>query len=393
MPFRAYSRNDMQTKSDSFNQVSREETQALGASPSNDEFLQLMFGEDLVNAVVCSNTTAPNEPMPSKKKGTWKVHTLAKAHGQYKNPRHENYTCVSTFETNPDGSVKRKQENFRALYFIMLDDIGTKVNFDPRTRGLGEPTCIIETSPGNHQWFYRLSVPLRDVSVANFMMGEMLTETLQGDEMTDQGAKGVTRLCRLPQGMNNKPKLVTPWQTKVVSWRPDLSYTPEEIACWFGKSLDNVPHIKTTPAASADQSSRHRLIQALRAAGLLKSSKPSNTGWWDITCPQVHKHTDQVDNGTAVMVRRNGSWAMKCQHGHCDDLKPQDLYDLLVSKGLSLPHPSETDPEMITANFECYEETSSTVFSSESQNGKPTIHLQPGELPRTMLACANLLSP
>jgi putative DNA primase/helicase len=392
MPFRAYPRNDMQTKSDSSTQVSRDGTQATSASPTNDEFLKMMFGKDLANAVVCSNTTAPDSPEASKKKDMWKVHTLAKARGMYKDPQRQNYTCISSFKANRDGSINRQQENFQGLHFVILDDIGTKVRVDPRTLGFGEPTCIIETSPGNCQWFYRLNVPVRDVSKAKHMMDKVLKATVQGHEMTDQGARGITRMCKLPQGMNLKLKLGTPWQNMVASWRPDLSYSAEEIAGWFGQSLQNVPDIKDTPAASTEQSSQHPLIMALRAFKLLKSSKPSNAGWWAITCPQVDKHTDQVDDGTAVMVRQDGSWTMKCQHGHCADLKPKDLYDQLASKGLTLPLPSETDQEMIAAKFECYEETSSTVLSTVNQNCKPTILLQAGELPRTMVECAKLLS-
>lgn len=382
----------MQTKSDPSTQVSRDETQETSASPTNDEFLKMMFVEDLANAVVCSNTTAPDSPEASKKKDMWKVHTLAKARGKYKDPKRQNYTCISSFKANLDGSINRKQENFQGLHFVILDDIGTKVRVDPRALGFGEPTCIIETSPGNCQWFYRLNVPMRDVSKAKHMMDKVLTVTVQGHEMTDQGARGITRMCKLPQGMNLKLKLGTPWQNLVVCWRPDLSYSAEEIAGWFGQSLENVPDIKMTPAASTEQSSRHPLIMALGAFKLLKSSKPSNSGWWAITCPQVNKHTDQVDDGTAVMVRQDGSWTMKCQHGHCADLKAKDLYDQLASKGITLPLPSETDSEIIAANFIDHQEISRSVNSTKNRVSKPVIYLKEGELPKTINECAKVLS-
>ena len=120
----------MQTKSDPSTQVSRDETQENSASPTNDEFLKMMFVEDLANAVVCSNTTAPDSPEASKKKDMWKVHTLAKARGKYKDPKRQNYTCISSFKANLDGSINRKQENFQGLHFVILDDIGTKVPHD-----------------------------------------------------------------------------------------------------------------------------------------------------------------------------------------------------------------------------------------------------------------------
>lgn len=368
------------------------EKPAAAASPTNDEFLKLMFGEDIDEAVVCSSTTPPDTDNVLASRRMWKVTPLSGSRGHYKNPARQNYTCVSSFHSNQDGSISRKLEKFKALHFIVLDDIGSKVTVDPRHLGLGEPTCIIETSPGNHQWFYRLTEPLRNASEAAFLMKQVLATSVQGHEMTDQGAKGITRLCKLPQGMNLKRKLGTPWQNRVISWCPDLSYTAQEIAGWFKQSLDRVPQIRTTPAALTEVSSQHPLILALRAEGLLKTSKPSNTGWWDITCPQVDDHTDQLDNGTAVMVRSDGSWTLKCQHGHCSDLKPQNLYDLLVEQGHCLHTPNQRDHEMLKAEFDVVEESTSTELSLESQKFKPIIRLRNGEIPQAIRAFASLLS-
>jgi putative DNA primase/helicase len=133
------------------------------------------------------------------------------------------------------------------------------------------------------------------------------------------------------------------------------------------------------------------LIQALRVTGLLKTPKPTSTGWWDITCPQVHEHTDQVDNGTAVMIRSDGSWTLKCQHGHCADLKPQNLYDLLVEQGQSLPHPLQRDPQILCADFDVIGESTGLALTTENPRFKPIIKLKPGELPQVMGVCAELL--
>ena len=196
-----------------------------------------------------------------------------------------------------------------------------------------EPSAIIETSPGNQQWFYRLTEPVRDVSLAHFLTKQVLATPVQGHLMTDQGAKGITRLCKLPQGRNLKLALGQPWQNKMVSWRPTLAYSAWEVAAWFGQSLDHVPQINAMPAAAALLSGEHPLIEALQEAELLKSAQQKNSGWWDIQCLQRHLHTKGVDDGTAVKVRADGSWTMKCQHGHCADLKARDLYRWLVEQG------------------------------------------------------------
>jgi len=287
-------------------------------SPTNHDFLHLMFGNDIDDAVVCSNTTPPDTTDEAAKRGMWKVHSLKGSRGLYKDPKRQNYTCVSSFNRNADGSIGRKIENFKALHFIVLDDIGSKVKVDPRDLGLGEPTCIIETSPGNCQWFYKLWEPVRDVSKAEYLMKQVLATKVDGHEMTDQGAKGVARLCKLPQGMNLKLKLGTPWNNRVLSWRPDLDYKADEIAAWFSQNLECVPLVRNakTQATPIEVASKHPLIQALRAEGLLKSAKPNKAGWWEITCPRVDEHTDALDTGTGVMVRNDGSWTLRCFHSH-----------------------------------------------------------------------------
>lgn len=359
-------------------------------SPTNDDFLHLMFGNDIDDAVVCSNTTPPDTTYEAVKRGMWAVTSLKGSGTRYKNRKRQNYTCVSSFNRNADGSIGRKIENFKALHFIVLDDIGSKVKVDPRDLGLGEPTCIIETSPGNCQWFYKLWEPVRDVSKAEYLMKQVLATKVHGHEMTDQGAKGVTRLCKLPQGMNLKLKLGTPWDNRVLSWRPDLAYKADEIAAWFSKSLEQVPKLVSAKAAPTEVSSVNPLILALRDAGMLKATKPSSSGWWDITCPQVDGHTDGLDNGTAVMVRSDGTWTLHCHHGHCLDLKANVLYDELARQGYSVSHPHERDPELIRMDFELVDENEGAT-GTPAQGGKPTIKLLGGELPLQMNQCAHLL--
>ncbi len=308
-------------------------------SVSNDDFLDVMFDEDVDDAFVCSNTTPPDTDNEAAKAGMWVGGPIEFSRDLYLDPQRQNYTCVSSFQRDEEGVYRRQIEFFQGLHFLVLDDIGTKVQVDPRTLGFGDPTAIIETSPGNHQWFYRLSEPVRDVSLAHFLTKQVLATPVQGQLMTDQGAKGITRLCKLPQGRNLKLALGQPWQNRLVSWRPELAYSAWEVAGWFGHNLDHVPPIHAMPAATALLSGEHPLIEALQEAELLKSAQQKSSGWWDIQCPQHHLHTKGVDDGTAVKVRADGSWTMKCQHGHCADFKARDLYRHLVEQGLAVTPP------------------------------------------------------
>jgi hypothetical protein len=307
--------------------------------PTNDEFLQVMFGADWRRACVCSHTEPPDAPDREKNPGVWTGGPVHQADGLYQQTHRQNYTCVSTFSTDERGVYRRRQEQFAALHFIVLDDIGKKITIDPRTLGLGEPTLINETSPGNQQWFYRLREPIRDYARANYLAKEVLAMPVQGQLLTDQGARGLTRLCKLPVGMNLKLALQQPWRNRVLSWRPELAYDAQEVASWFGADLVKARAPRAPQAASASDAAEHSLIQALQAEGLLKSSQVKATGWWDIYCPQLDEHTGGDDSGTAVKVNANGSWTFKCQHGHCADFKAKDLFRFLENSGHELTPP------------------------------------------------------
>ena len=394
---------------------------------TNDQFLELMFGGEVTDAFVCSNTVSPDTDDEVAKRGMWGGGPIEYSRDLYKLAERQNYTCVSSFHRDGEGIYFRQIEYFKALHFIVLDDIGTKVTVDPRTLGFGEPTFILETSPGNHQWFYRLTEPVRDLSVASFLTKQVLAMPVQGHLMTDQGAKGVTRLCKLPNGRNLKRALGTPWQNRQISYRPDLSYTADEIAGWFGATLSKVPTVHAAPAANADDAGSHSVITALQTAGLLKGGQQKSSGWWDVHCFQRHLHTKGVDDGAAVKVREDGTWTYKCQHGHCASLKPRDLHRHLNEMGLSVTPPQyrcnvlridrarlnftlSDDPESFTwldpndggagEEVDYPDPEESGGGGSGGTNGgpgggsgpiRPEIFIDPGMLPSIMQQCAQLL--
>lgn len=400
---------------------------ASNAAICNDDFLELMFDDDLDNAFVCSNTTPPDTPDEKARMGMWSGGPLEFSRDMYRDPQRQNYTCVSSFRRDAGGVYRRQIELFDALHFIVLDDIGTKVQLDPRDLGFPEPTCIIETSPGNHQWFYRLSEPVRDVSLAHYLTKQVLATPVQGHLMTDQGAKGITRLCKLPQGRNLKLSLGMPWQNRLTSWQPELAYSAGQVVEWFGKTLDHVPQINAQPAATAELSGEHPLIEALQEAGLLKSAQQKNSGWWDIHCPQKHLHTKGIDDGTAVKIHADGRWTMKCQHGHCAEYRARDLYRNLVEQGLSVTPPQyrqhvkqidrsrltfdtlEPDPEDFSfldvhedeyEDFDFPDPEEASNASGEQLNDdplhvqtaeRPTIFVDPGLIPSILKQCAQLI--
>jgi hypothetical protein len=110
----------------------------------------------------------------------------------------------------------------------MLDDLGTKV---PMGR-LGDfaLSWLIETSPGNHQGGILLSEHLTDGEAAVRLLNALIEAGL-----CDAGATGpLSRWARLPVAINGKPKYTsedgTPFQCRLIEWRPEVRYTPQEIA-------------------------------------------------------------------------------------------------------------------------------------------------------------------
>jgi hypothetical protein len=159
------------------------------------------------------------------------------------------------------------------------------------------------------------------------------------------------------------------------------------------------------------------------------SAQQKGSGWWDIICHQRHLHSPGagVDSGTAIKIREDGSWTYRCQHGHCAELKPRDLYRYLSEKGFNLTPPqhkiyikridrdrlvfdetvveledfSFLDPNDGGANEEVdYPDPefgggggglSGSGGAPATSSDKPTIYIDPGHLPSIVRSCSNIL--
>ena len=92
-----------------------------------------------------------------------------------------------------------------------------------------ELSWLIETSPGNHQGGIILAEPLSDGATAVRLLNAVIASVL-----CDAGATGpLSRWARLPIAINGKPKyadeLGAPFRCRLIDWRPDHRYTPQEI--------------------------------------------------------------------------------------------------------------------------------------------------------------------
>ncbi len=151
------------------------------------------------------------------------------------------------FLVSPIAMRRARKAQFAACHFLMLDDLGSKVPLE-RLGGL-ELSWLIETSPGNHQGGIILAEPLTDGAVAVRLLNAVIDSGL-----CDAGATGpLSRWARLPVAINGKPKYAgdTPFQCRLIEWRPNNRYTPQEIVDRLQLELAPAGRPKKTPKPSA----------------------------------------------------------------------------------------------------------------------------------------------
>ena len=256
-----------------------------------------------------------------------------------------NYVGCSTFYPGADGSFRARKVQFSSCHFLMLDDLGTKV---PRERLDGfKLSWLIETSPGNYQGGIILADPLMDGAVAIRLLNAVIDAGL-----CDVGAAGpLSRWARLPVAINGKPKYAgengAPFQCRLIEWRPDNRYKPQEIVDRLQLELAPAGRPKKTTRQSASPNGASRrignadddvltpkaaenpVVAALKARGLYKT--PLGSGRHDMTCPWVGEHTDALDSGTAYYEPDElypvGGYS--CLHSHRDKYRIRGLLEFL----------------------------------------------------------------
>lgn len=249
-----------------------------------------------------------------------------------------NYVAVSTFQALQGDRVKRSKQCFAGMYTVMVDDVGTKIRFDKL--GL-EPTCLVQTSPGNFQAWYFLTEPERDRHRAEQLVNGMIAAGLTADG-SDPGMKGVTRYGRLPVGINGKAKYHDaqgkPFIQTVNHWNPVARYTIEQIANAFGVDMTSKPKAPPHRATrrvkpGAAFGTTDGFVDVLEKAGLYLEPLAGIEGGHHIICPWVHEHTDEDPTGTVYFEpseANNQSGGFKCHHGHCQHRTMADLNHFVI---------------------------------------------------------------
>ena len=188
---------------------------------TNDAFIKAVFPAlpEQAFAAICTKLGDPSKGGYNPQRADQAAANLA--------PTSNNYVNCSSFYYGDNGSFRTLKGKFAACHFLMLDDLGTKVDLD-RFEDF-DLSWLLETSPGNYQAGIIFDKPIVEGAEA-----ERLLNTIINANLCDAGAKQpLARWARLPVAINGKPKHQTesgaPFQCRLIDWRPDRRYSPEAI--------------------------------------------------------------------------------------------------------------------------------------------------------------------
>lgn len=229
-----------------------------------------------------------------------------------KPPMGQSYFCISTVrDSNPRArALQRQTEDLVATHVIVLDDVGTKVE---AFRIAANVSYIVETSPDNFQYGFILK------PAAAPLDAEALIQAISDAGLTDAGSRRADRIMRLPGSLNAKHD--PPFQTRVVAWNPDVTYSAIELAHALGVTPAAARSSRPLVASLGDDD-EDPVLTWLAGHGVLLGDRNAR-GWYPMTCPWQDLHTGEVDHGTDYAPGKPG--AFKCLHGHCAERSTSDL--------------------------------------------------------------------
>lgn len=237
------------------------------------------------------------------------------------------YVTVASFTRAADNSFRRRTETFAGGRALMVDDVGTKVKREA-VEGV-TPSAIVETSPGNEQWWYLLEEPERDMARFDGVIRAFISGKLLG---ADPGMSGVTRVGRIPGFINGKPAN-NGWRARLLMLEEDRRFTVEGLLGAFDLKL-NGRRVERVQMRSEVAQERNRafadVYKWLSTHRMLKREEPDPSGWTEMTCPWVGEHTGGADTGAALRepAEENDYYgAFRCHHGHCADRGWADMTD------------------------------------------------------------------
>lgn len=310
-----------------------------GQTADAQRFLQALFaGQDLKSVHLLSVAADPGQ---SK---SW--HGGRLGNGYTLKPGENWYYSIAVLDPAATGRSVASLSTHVALVF---DDVGTgagakvsRIKLEGLRAAGFEPLAIIETSPGNEQWVFKLDRPVpEDGGEANLVLAN-LRDHFKNEGWGDPACFDPVRYMRLPGGVNGKPAYANPlngapFDVRLVhsNWTAaiDLYRMAEHVV-----GPDFLLKSRSTPVArqvaaggtpSRSASMDDPLVKLALEVGL--NPRPSSrAGVIECDCPNQVLNGDHSDNdpGGFAFI---GDGVAKCHHGHCEHLNSTDFQAMIES--------------------------------------------------------------
>lgn len=148
------------------------------------------------------------------------------------------YFSTAVLRATDDGDVARRAANFARLAVLLADDADIE-NLD------GQPTYILQTSPGKHQ--VGIVIDPADPDAADRDLVDRVLAALARRGGADPAGNACVRYGRLPGGINGKEGRSFPVQ--LLQWNPDQVLSLDDACAVLGLDLDEIRRAVKSAAA------------------------------------------------------------------------------------------------------------------------------------------------
>ncbi len=245
------------------------------------------------------------------------------------------YYCVSTVVAQRRRQIKKRLEDVRTAFVLVVDDVGTKSQA-PTV----EPSYVLETSDGNFQWGYLLE-PF-DVSTPDgAAYYDQCLMSLAAAGFNDPGFRSANRLARLPGSLHKSG-----FTAVVRVWEPWHVWELEGLMREFDVPLVPVARRGGIRERAPGTVTLIGDIQDPLYFWLVEHHQPTGyaADFAFIECPWRSGHTDGRQGPTATVFSPYGygryrERGFKCLHGHCAGYSIRHFEEWARSQGANIDLP------------------------------------------------------
>lgn len=219
------------------------------------------------------------------------------------------YFCVSAVQHQRRRQVKKRLDDVRTAFVLVLDDICTK-----STMPQVPPSYQLETSEGNYQWGYLIEHYDVSTPTGQQYYDAVLWSLAQAGH-NDEGFRSASRLARMPGSVHR-----TGWVGRITDWQPQRSWDLEVLFEAF-----DVPLVMPRKPQALQPGKHSRLEDVTDPTydWLVDhwTVYGHNDQWLHIECPWRSTHTDGAQGSSSTSYSPldygRAGVGFKCLHGHC----------------------------------------------------------------------------